>query len=293
MLFDALDNIELVCTSCRNFKKKTVQYKLKLVPGEIIDGFVITGYLACPNCGKTYPILDGVPRLSESVPASEALTAQYLDAQYGSINKKYWQTINTFLPGRKHLDIGCGVGRFTFKSGEQAFAVGMDLNAEHLKAAARFQRGEKITYNRRIREFAVRSEISNFKPSQYVVFLLANALDPPFMMDSFDSISILNVLDACPNPLTLLGQADAMLKTGGRLLISSPYCWDEQIRQPLETSDVSPHDYVLQLLAGKQLPELDFNYRILHEQTGILWKVRKHDCLEFRYKVDLIVAEKQ
>ena len=294
MLTDALEHIDLYCTACRTFAGKPVQHKLKLIPGEICGKFVITGYLRCLNCGQQYPVLDGVPRFVDGISSPEALTVQYLDAHYGTINDGYWKKMNQFRPGTIHLDIGCGVGRYTFECARTAsFAVGIDVNIEHLKRAAAFQRGEAIRYKRKTRELAATEELSDFPPPENVLFLLADAHNPPFRMDTFDSISALNVIDSVPYPLTLLGQADAMLKPGGKLLLSSPYCRDENSSpECLETEDTPPHEYILQLLTGKRVPDTGFNYKILREKTGIPWRLRKHDALLFTYTVDLIAAKK-
>jgi SAM-dependent methyltransferase len=293
MLIDALSRIDLYCTACRSFTGKPVQHKLTVVPGEVDGKFVITGYLKCPNCGKQYPVLNGVPRFIDGVSTSTELLGQYLDAQYGTINDSYWKKLSKFQPGEIHLDIGCGTGRYTFECARTGFAIGIDANLEYLKRAAAFQRGEEITYKRKTRELAETIESSEFKPSPNVLFLLADVHNPPFGMDSFTSISALNLIDSVQHPLTVLGQADAMLKSGGRLVLSSPYCWDEKgSREWLETADTSAHDFLLQVLTGKRLPETGFNYRILQKRKGFPWRLRKHDTLLFTYSVDLIVAEK-
>jgi len=293
MLSDALSRIDLYCTACRSFTGKAVQHKLVLVPNEVDGKFVITGHLDCPNCGKQYPVLDGVPRFINGVGSPEGLTAQYLDAQYGTINETYWKKLNKFLPGDRHLDIGCGTGRYSFECARNGFAAGMDVNIDSLKLAAAFQRGEEIKYKRKTRELAEKEEVSDFKPSENVLFILADAHNPPFEMDSFNSVSALNVIDSVAHPLTVLGQADAILKSGGQLVLSTPYCWDEKGSQEwLETAETSAHDFLRQVLTGKRLPETGFNYRILKQRKGIPWRLRKHDGLLFTYTVDLIVAEK-
>ena len=294
MLKNALQRIDLYCTACRSFTGKPVQHKLTLIPGEESGKFVITGYLECPNCGKQYPVLDGVPRFIDSVACSPDIFAQYLDAQYGMLNNAYWKKMNSFRHGKLHLDIGCGVGRYTFECGRTGFSVGIDANAEYLKRAAAFQRGEAIKYERKTRELASVDEVSDFQASENVMFVLADAHDPPFRMETFDSISALNVIDSSRYPLTLLGQADAMLKPGGTLLLSAPYCWsDKGDQEPLETADTAPHDFLIQMLTGRRLPETGLNYRIVQKKTRIPWRLRKHDRLMFTYFVDMIAARKK
>jgi SAM-dependent methyltransferase len=293
MLYDALSHIDLYCTACRILKGEPVQHRLELIAGEIQGGFVITGYLECPNCGKQYPVLDGVPRFVEGLRSSEELVSQYLEAHYSDINTGYWVEMEQFQPGSLHLDMGCGTGRFTFECAREGFAVGMDANLDYIKSAAAFQREGVITYRRKTRTLAEIDETPDFQPSRNVLFILADILDPPFRMEAFDSISGLNVIDSVKYPLHLLGQADAMLAPGGRLFLSSPYCWDEKENEPLlESEDIEPHEFIVQILTGRQAPELGLDYRVLLEKNGIPWRLRKRGSLEFNYSVDMIIAQK-
>ena len=130
MLRDALSHIDLYCTACRKLEGRPVQHRLELFAGETQGEFVITGYLECPNCGKQYPVLDGVPRFIEGVRSHEETVAQYLDAHYGAINSGYWAEMCRFRPRGLHLDIGCGVGRFTFECAREEFAVGIDVTLD-------------------------------------------------------------------------------------------------------------------------------------------------------------------
>ena len=117
--------------------------------------------------------------------------------------------------------------------------------------------------------------------------------DPPFKINTFDFISALNLIDSVKLPLTTIGQMNAMLKPKGKLFLSTPYTWNSDICEDwLETKDVDPHTFVKMLLTGGKVPETRFNYRILKEKTGILWRMRKQDTQHFIYTVDFILAEK-
>jgi SAM-dependent methyltransferase len=221
------------------------------------------------------------------------LAAQYLDAHYGTINRQYWREMkNVILPGTC-LDVGCSVGRYTFESGRNGFAVGIDVNLEQLRLAAGFQRSGQITYTQKHRALSLEKKESKFKPNNNVLFLLADIHNPPFKMESFDFISALNLIDSVRFPFTALGQMDALLKPGGTLMLSSPYTWNAEISNDwFETEQIDPHTYTKQLLTGHQAPEFGLNYRITAEKADIPWKLRKQDTQHFVYFVDLLAAQK-
>ncbi len=53
-----------------------------------------------------------------------------------------------------------------------------------------------------------------------------------FEAESFDVVSVLNVLDRCEQPLTLLDTALSYLKPGGLLILSDPLPFSQQVRDP-------------------------------------------------------------
>jgi SAM-dependent methyltransferase len=290
---EALSHVELFCTNCRAFEGRVIQHRLMLIPETTNGVYVITGCLECTNCKKRYPIVDGVPMIIQGTSGCESNVAQYLDAHYGNINTQYWLEMNSVKAKGLTLDAGCSVGRYTFECAKEGFAVGLDVNFEHLKMAAEIQRTGEITYNRKTRALSVESIVSGFIPSNNVMFIAADIHNPPFKMDTFDFISALNVIDSVSHPLTALGQIDAMLKPEGTLFLSTPYAWNPGISEEwLETKEIEPHQFVKLLLTGEKVPECGFNYRIIEQKRNIPWYLRTQDTLEFTYLVDKIVAEK-
>lgn len=299
---DALTHIDLYCTSCRTFAEQVTQYKLMLVPEETKGDYIISGWLECTHCRKRYRISRGVPQLvpSESLvtvglsSGSEELAAQYLDAHYGTTNLGYWHQMSVPTGNSLCLDVGCSVGRYTFECAKQGFAVGVDLNVEHLAQAAEFQRVGKIRYTRKTRALRREEIESGFAPSSNALFLQADIHNPPFKMETFDFIGALNLLDSVRRPLIALGQMDAMLKQTGALFLSTPYVWNAKISEEwLETEQIDPHSFTMLLLSGKLMPECELDYGISVARTNIPWCLRKQDTQQFVYYVDAILAEKR
>lgn len=295
MHLSALDRLDLYCTACCSFEGAIRQHRLALEPGRTEGDFILSGWLTCSNCGKKYPIEDGVPCLVESYPENPEATGQYLDAHYSSLNTEYWQKLADCIPSSgRCLEAGCSVGRFTFECAGRVAALGIDTNLAHLKLAARFQRQGYVKYMRKTRALGQEEVTASFTPTPGALFIMADVLNPPLRMETFDFISALNFIDSVHHPLAALGQLDAMLKPGGRLLLSSPYVWDENItRDWLETENTEPHRFLTNLLEGKMAGLIPLNYKLIRESEGLTWRLRRQDSSHFVYYADTILAEKQ
>ena len=91
------------------------------------------------------------------------------------------------------VDLGCGIGLHDRKD-----IIGIDLNWTLLQ----HHPGEKI---------------------------IADIFALPFCAEQMDCVLLINIFDSISHPFALLQQADALLKRGGSILFSSPFCWDDRI----------------------------------------------------------------
>jgi SAM-dependent methyltransferase/uncharacterized protein YbaR (Trm112 family) len=204
----------------------------------------------------------------------------------GAANDAYWEKIvdmarpESGVRYARSLDLGCSVGRFAFELARASeLAVGIDLDFEKVSVAARIRRRRKLFFERREHGKSFRSVEGAFDPPQNVLFLVGDALDPPFPADFFDLVGALNLLDNVGVPLTLLGQMDALLRDGGIMLLGAPYEWRTEIADPaewLETETVDAPSFLRRILEGQELARTGFRLAVEREHAEVPWMLRGH-----------------
>ena len=178
--------------------------------------------LACPRCARLHPTIDGIPivlaDLDEWLRSEgpsllcrtdlpDPLTLRLMQASGGCLARDAQLAaayagrppsgLDAFVadvlqdaPGPV-LDVGCGMGVHTRRD-----VVGIDLNWTML------------------RQFPGRR-------------VLGDAIAPPFHAGSFGTVLLLNVVDSCRDPEVLVQQAVALLRPGGRLVLTCAFAWAE------------------------------------------------------------------
>lgn len=209
------------------------------------------------------------------------------DSANNASNGAYWeQIVGMARPDAgeyysRSVDLGCSVGRFTFEAARFSdLSVGLDLDFGKVSAAAGIQRKRIVSYERRERGRTFRPVQGAYDPPRNVFFLVGDALDPPFPGESFDLVGALNLLDNVRVPLTLLGQADALLRTGGLLVIGTPYEWRTEIADPsewFETDAVDAAALLRGILEGTATEDrMGFRYSVESEVGGLPWTLYGH-----------------
>jgi SAM-dependent methyltransferase len=209
------------------------------------------------------------------------------------------------VPGGAVLELGCGVGRACFELAArgQIRVVGIDANLPMLRCAAGV-RDEGVA------RFGVRRAGVLYEPverahdsvgRERVELWCAEALDPPFAEGSFDTVLALNVLDCVASPVKLLQRASAMLRPGGRLMLTTPYDWTAGVT-PMEAwlgghsprSDLAgdPASVLRDLLDPDAPGQTIDGLRQTAEKDRLPWSTRLHDRARLEYTVHAIVAEK-
>jgi SAM-dependent methyltransferase len=261
-----------------------------------------------PSSSNSHTKGTGLPSYVE-----ECLMGCFMDNNYGEFTpnyrppyqwadyRPYWKTvIDTSRPRTEKgydmtLELGCSVGRYTFEIARMSkLVVGLDLRFRPVFEAARFQRQGVVKYNRRVRGRKFEEVQTNFEPTDNALFLVGNALDPPFLKESFDLVAGLNLLDNIKLPRILLGQMNALLRSGGILILGSPYEWRLDIcelTEWLETEKMDAAETVRSILEGKVFPEYGFDY-ILESEEDIIWPLKNHDRYWSLFRANLIKAKK-
>jgi SAM-dependent methyltransferase/uncharacterized protein YbaR (Trm112 family) len=265
-----------------------------------------------PELTQYFDTLDESEALSF---AERSLLSSYLDLHYGAHDEvsassdswlkseEFWKTvIGLAEPDNQAtyecaLDMGCSVGRYTFEiAGFTEMTIGIDLSFNMLSTAAKIQRTKNIAYERRTHGRFFKDARSSYSPpSQNVFFVLADCLEPPFSAESFDLIGALNLLDNVKLPLVLIGQMDALLRPGGKLVMGSPYEWRPEICEPrewLESAGLDGPAMVRKILEGNMVPQMELIYEILEELRDVPWVLRHHDRHWSTFLLHLIKARK-
>jgi SAM-dependent methyltransferase len=183
--------------------------------------------LACPACGEAFPIVDDTPLVMRDLDAwlaSELPTVlarrdipsaawqrlvRPVDSPVRRSDRLLWTYANSHegpLQGRVRevlaadpapgVELGCGVGGHGHTG-----LVGLDSDWMLL---AQY-------------------------PGQRV---LGDALDPPFPAGCCERVVSLNLLDSVADPDLLLSQMHALLQPGGRLVLASPFSWQDALTPP-------------------------------------------------------------
>jgi SAM-dependent methyltransferase/uncharacterized protein YbaR (Trm112 family) len=201
------------------------------------------------------------------------------------------------------LDLGCSVGRTTFRLGQrlgpQAGPVlGVDLNFAMLRIAREAAVHGRVRYPRRVggmvyepREFSVPVT------SGALEFWCADALSLPFKPGSFELVVSMNLLDCVSAPRDHLASIHDLLCPRGRALLATPFDWSPAATAPEAwIGGHSPYDahqgrgerVIRSLLSGEH-PASIGGLRLIEEIDSLPWVVRLHDRSSVHYQTDLFV----
>ena len=243
-----------------------------------------------------------------------ALLGTYMESHYGDMSgfsrfgfeqetamafRRTFQHAMNPEDGRKYrrsLELGCSVGGHTFDAARYSeLAVGLDNFFPAVRKAVEIQRMGRADFfvRRRGRVFERVSEAVD--ASENAMFLVSDALDPPFEAEAFDLVVALNLVENVNVPLILLGQMNALLESEGTLIFSSPYEWREDFSEPvewLESAEMDPASMVKAVLRGEVFPMTGFSYEITEEQSSVPWVLGHHDRYCSLYLVHLLKARK-
>lgn len=191
----------------------------------------------------------------------------------------------TFTPTastvQRALDLGCAVGRSTFELSRTCMEViGIDASARFVEAADALRRGDVLGYDVVVEGQLARPLEARRPPDSRpdrIVFEAGDALRLREGLGTFDRVLAANLLDRVPDPEALLRSLGALVKSGGELVLTSPYTWLEEYtpRDRWLTRDGRPSSEVLaELLSGfRRVRRLDLPFVIREHARKFQWSV--------------------
>jgi SAM-dependent methyltransferase len=248
---------QLVCPVCRHARDGALHVNLLV---EAPEG------LGCA-CGARFPAIDGVPVVFRDTDAwlrgeaaealrradlpppvlarivagaggalvrNDALVATYAASREGPLQDWLRSTVES-LDGRV-LELGAGLGASARRD-----VVALDANL----ALVRRHPGVRVC---------------------------GDAADPPFLPETFDAVVLPNLLDSCGDPGLVLAQADALLRPGGRLVVTCSYAFEDTLT-PRERQ-FHPEDLRAALDGRGALGGYRVAHRLVAGHDGIAWPLR-------------------
>jgi putative 4-mercaptohistidine N1-methyltranferase len=134
------------------------------------------------------------------------------------------------LPIRaRALDLGCAVGRSTFELARHcAEVIGIDASHRFIETATGIAKDGALLYSY-LEEGELRREATALLPPEIdrarVSFEQGDAQELRPDLGQFDAVLLANLIDRLPRPGAFLEQIHALLRSGGQLIITSPYTW--------------------------------------------------------------------
>lgn len=129
------------------------------------------------------------------------------------------------------LDLGCAVGRSAFELARHCTeVVAIDNSRAFIAAAIAVRDRGSLVYHHAI-EGALTARATARRPAgvkkNRLRFEVGDAMALRGDLGVFDAVLMANLIDRLPDPRRCLAQMPALVKTGGQLIIASPYTWLE------------------------------------------------------------------
>ena len=175
---------------------------------------------------------------------SDKLLAEYLLFHYGSAEEilpyEFGPRDALEYPARcvrecvttvgRALDLGCAVGRSAFELARSCESVtGIDFSRRFIDAAIALKTGE-LAYDRADegdRSTPLIARVPAGIDRTRVAFEVGDAMNLRADIGTFDVVLMANLIDRLREPRRCLARLPALVKSGGQLVITSPYTWLE------------------------------------------------------------------
>ncbi|WP_455221858.1 methyltransferase domain-containing protein [Kaarinaea lacus] len=208
-------------------------------------------------------------------------------------------------PQSPMLDIGCATGRSTFELAAKynGLALGIDLNFSLLRTAQHVLQTGTITFP--LKSVGIVFErhhyIVELDNNQLVDFWACDALSLPFMDESFQFVSALNVLDTVNAPVNFLKGISQSLTEGGNTVLATPYDWSPPV--PVQnwlgghsqrgTEKGMSENLLRKLLTQDEDKDAIGKLKLIGEIEHHPWHVRIHNRRTASYDTHIIACGKK
>jgi len=192
------------------------------------------------------------------------------------------------------IELGAGAGGVTRALAERfdVPVLGLGLSAPLASFAARVLRGGRFRYPLRLAGTAYEDRQITVPPPRRdnASFWIADALVPPLAPGCAGLVVALNLLDCVSDPAALLRAAAALLRPGGRLLLSTPFDWSTAATPVgawlgARTTETAAPD--LGVWAQQISGLATVGPRCEHR-----WEVRVHARATMHYRAEVLVLER-
>lgn len=240
---------KLICPSCLD-----AEVPLDLIIRETIADDVMDGEMACPQCGGSYPIRQGIavllPEKTRNILNDDqgynapGMLSAYLWSHFGDLlddpdaTKAYQVWSAGFRPTAGNaLDVGCAVGRLSFElSKTHEHVIGLDTSIAFIRKAREILTRKQLTFDLIVEGHLTEPRSYRFDDNQdfsRVDFIVADALALPFRERTFATAAAINLLEKVPDPLKHLAEINRVLRDRSAMfLFSDPFSWDEAVSPP-------------------------------------------------------------
>ena len=177
------------------------------------------------------------------------------------------------------LDLGCAVGRSSFELARYCEEViGIDFSHAFIDRAHQLKTDGRCHYTYLEEGNILRqatAEIDSSIDRSRLCFQQGDAMNLPEDLGTFDVVLMANLIDRLTQPVDCLSRLAGLVKSGGQLIITSPYTWLEEYT-PKENwlGGYTNDDQEISTLAGlKQALGNDFE---LQTTRDLPFLIREH-----------------
>lgn len=179
--------------------------------------------------------------------------------------------------GARALDVGCAVGRSSFELARHCVRVtGVDFSQALIEAAQSMQREGRVRSGYAV-EGKLRKECVLTAPEGVdrtrVVFRQADAMALPEEMADFDVVLAANLICRLARPECFLKRLPGLVKSGGQLLLCTPWTWLEEFTPEEEWLGTRSAEDVESFAALRAVLEPDFE---LVREKDLPFLIREH-----------------